>query len=214
MKNIKGDAFKLIEKQKISEKTEKLYREAAARYDAARKKLDDILEAEAELESLSEEHDKQLEKYNIILKAQTILEEARTSFNMKYSESLQSAFLRYLNYFADEDSSVKANIGEDSDNARNQNALDSQDFAIDSDGNITYIQDGHRRELDFHSSGYRDIASICLRMAVVDTIYSSEKPCIIFDDPFANLDSQKRSAAEKMMENIGKKHQIIYFTRI
>lgn len=202
MKNIKGNASELLEKQKEIEKIEKLYRETAAGYDAVRKKTDEIRDAEADLESLNEEYEKQLKKYNIILRTQKILEEARTNFNMRYSESLQNAFFRYLSCFSN-------GTGTEIHNADNLH-----DFAIDSDGNITYIQSGLRRDLDFHSSGYRDIAAICLRMAVIDTIYSAEKPCVIFDDPFVSLDSKNKAAAENMIKNAAKEHQIIYFTRI
>lgn len=266
MKNIKGNASELLEKQKEIEKIEKLYRETAAGYDAVRKKTDEIRDAEAELESLNEEYEKQLKKYNIILRTQKILEEARTNFNMRYSEPLQNAFFRYLSCFSNGTGSIKAEARNEIDSAKAEageetgitglrdkadvcdgvggvgvgvheeaggtgmhdhagvrgevdgtkihNADNLHDFAIDSDGNITYIQSGLRRDLDFHSSGYRDIAAICLRMAVIDTIYSAEKPCVIFDDPFVSLDSKNKAAAENMIKNAAKEHQIIYFTRI
>ena len=51
-----------------------------------------------------------------------------------------------------------------------------------------------------------------MRMALVDAMYREEKPMVVFDDPFVNLDREKTEAALKFLEEIGKEYQVIYFT--
>ena len=43
-------------------------------------------------------------------------------------------------------------------------------------------------------------------------MYTQEKPVVIFDDPFVNLDGAKTEAALQFLAEIGKEYQVIYFT--
>ena len=60
--------------------------------------------------------------------------------------------------------------------------------------------------------GILHLLGICMRMALVDAMYREEKPMVVFDDPFVNLDREKTEAALKFLEEIGKEYQVIYFT--
>ena len=74
------------------------------------------------------------------------------------------------------------------------------------------MEQGAQRELFFLSSGYQDLIGICLRLAFVDVMYKDEKPFIILDDPFANLDGEKILKAKELIEQVSKEYQVIYFT--
>ena len=69
-----------------------------------------------------------------------------------------------------------------------------------------------QRDVRFFSAGYRDLIGVCMRMALVETMYQAEKPFIIFDDPFANLDQDKMDGALTLLRNIAEEYQILYFT--
>ena len=71
---------------------------------------------------------------------------------------------------------------------------------------------GKQREIETQSMGYRDLISICLRIALVDAMYEDEKPVLMLDDPFTNLDDSKLAEAKHLIEEIAKKYQVIYFT--
>ena len=43
-------------------------------------------------------------------------------------------------------------------------------------------------------------------------LYADEKPMIVFDDPFTNLDADKIAGGLKFLEEISKEYQVIYFT--
>jgi len=49
-------------------------------------------------------------------------------------------------------------------------------------------------------------------MAMVDAMYDMEKPFLIFDDPFVNLDESRLAGAMKFLDNIAKDYQVIYFS--
>jgi uncharacterized protein YhaN len=43
-------------------------------------------------------------------------------------------------------------------------------------------------------------------------MYREEKPMLIMDDPFANLDDEKLHAGKELMEKLAETYQILYFT--
>ena len=47
---------------------------------------------------------------------------------------------------------------------------------------------------------------------VVETKYKEEKPFLIFDDPFVNLDDNNIKGSMKLLDETAKNYQVIYFT--
>jgi uncharacterized protein YhaN len=47
---------------------------------------------------------------------------------------------------------------------------------------------------------------------MADAMYASEKPFIVLDDPFVNLDDKKLSGATRFISDVASGYQIIYFT--
>ena len=60
-------------------------------------------------------------------------------------------------------------------------------------------------------AGLKDLYAFVERLAIVDVLYKKEKPTLVVDDPFVNLDKEKREQAEKMLEERAKKGQVVYF---
>ena len=46
----------------------------------------------------------------------------------------------------------------------------------------------------------------------MDSMYQDEKPMLIMDDPFVNLDDRNMAGAKKFVGKISEKYQILYFT--
>jgi uncharacterized protein YhaN len=88
----------------------------------------------------------------------------------------------------------------------------ADNFHVDANTTVTVDDFGKQRELNTLSFGYRDLISICLRIALVDVMYQDEAPILIMDDPFANFDDKKVKASKKFIEKVSEKYQIIYFT--
>ena len=54
---------------------------------------------------------------------------------------------------------------------------------------------------------------LCYRLALIDNMYV-DKPFIILDDPFVNLDAKNLKMALDLTKKLSGKAQIIYFTCI
>ena len=66
--------------------------------------------------------------------------------------------------------------------------------------------------IDYYSVGLRETLDFCVKIALFETLYKGEKPPIILDDPFVNLDDKKTEAAKALVQELAKKYQIVYLT--
>lgn len=159
--------------------------------DELEEKLEYINECENELDNLSELYENNKQKYKILETTKELLEEARAAFTAKYTAPIKTGFDKYYNMITrDEDNSYK----------------------LDANINLSKKELGLDRETRFLSMGYKDLIGVCMRMALVDAMYEKEKPFIIFDDSFVNLDREKLLAGLDLLDKIAKEYQIIYFT--
>jgi uncharacterized protein YhaN len=53
---------------------------------------------------------------------------------------------------------------------------------------------------------------LCRRMAMIKATYESEKPFLMFDDPFVNLDAEKVACGLSFINALSKEYQVIYTT--
>lgn len=83
---------------------------------------------------------------------------------------------------------------------------------VESDGTVRVTERGVTRPLDAYSAGTADAAYIALRLGLVEMLYGEEKPPLIFDDTFANLDEERAGAMLRLLAQWGKDEQILYFT--
>lgn len=157
----------------------------------AQEQLDELSAEEANLAELKEKKASLQQRYRMVQMTKTHLENAKTAFTANYIGPVSSAFKKY---------------------AEKITPVAEYEFALDADSNVTIQEGGMPRKTQAFSTGLQDLFGICLRMAFVESMYKEEKPMIVFDDPFANLDENKISGGMKFLQELSKEYQVIYFT--
>ena len=76
---------------------------------------------------------------------------------------------------------------------------------------VNVIENGKSNSQDYYSKGLNDLFEICKRFALIEVLFTQEKPFVILDDPFTNLDDAKLEMAKKLVERLSDEYQIIYF---
>ena len=84
------------------------------------------------------------------------------------------------------------------------------DVLITSEFKIEAKRYGESRGLGYFSTGYQELLNVCIRLALVENLYKTDKPAIILDDPFANLDDKKLENAKDLLKKISLDYQVIY----
>lgn len=87
---------------------------------------------------------------------------------------------------------------------------DGEKILIDS--NLNMKLNDSLSDVFYLSAGLFDLVYICKRFALIDLLYKKEKPVLILDDPFANLDDEKLDIAKKMIKQMAENYQILLFT--
>ena len=82
----------------------------------------------------------------------------------------------------------------------------------DADFSIAIMEEGLPRDPSLMSEGSRDLISLCRRMAMIDAMYPEEKPFLVLDDPFSNLDDERLKGGLRFLHSASLEYQIIYLT--
>ncbi len=117
------------------------------------------------------------------------MQNAKEMINTGYLDKIRDSFSKYVKKF------TNGSIGQ---------------VMIDTNLNVTISEQGQMRDLGHFSAGYEDIAMLCMRLALVDSLFSEKRGLLILDDPFINLDDDNLKYALNMLEQLGKEMQIIY----
>ena len=125
---------------------------------------------------------------DIINKTIELLDEAKSNISVNYLIPMKRAFDNYVKLIDTKD----------------------KEYRMDIDLNIQVEEFGEGYEIGYLSKGYQDLVNICLRLSLVESIFKKEKPILILDDPFVNLDETKLLKAKKMLEEISKEYQVLY----
>lgn len=148
-----------------------------------------IEEIEDEIENLEQKLQEMNHKYNILEKTEKYLIQAKEKFSSHYLKSMTQGFEKYLNTI-------------------NNEKIDTN---IDVKLNVKIQEYGEKKEIEYLSTGYRNIIGICMRLALIEALFEKENPFIILDDPFVNLDEEKIEKAKQIVQELSKTHQVIYF---
>ncbi|HEY8423404.1 MAG TPA: hypothetical protein VIL23_01420 [Clostridia bacterium] len=144
-----------------------------------------------ELKLNIDQTEQELEKaryYNETLKlTMDYLIQARETLTQTYLDKMEKSCAKYMSKFETK-----------------------ENFSIDTDLEVRIEKHGEKKELDYFSEGYKDIVGLCTRLALVDVMFEQEKPFIILDDPFVNLDDQNLERAKNIIAEIAKTYQVIY----
>ncbi|MBO7364984.1 MAG: AAA family ATPase [Lachnospiraceae bacterium] len=136
-------------------------------------------------------YNRALTRYETVLRARTFLTEARDRLTGAYTAPILEGFRKYYGLLSGDS---------------------GEQFSMDVRSRISYRAEGLPRDTQTCSRGYRDLVGLCLRFALLDAMYPDEKPPVILDDPFANLDTEKLSHAGAFTDAVSKEYQIVYFT--
>ena len=131
------------------------------------------------------------EQYDTCVLTLSYLEEARNSFTSRYMNPFLRSFSRYYSMLT----------GESADAVR-----------TDADFSITIMEEGLPRDPSLMSEGSRDLISLCRRMAMIDAMYPGEKPFLVLDDPFSNLDDERVKGGLRFLHSASLEYQILYLT--
>lgn len=131
------------------------------------------------------------ERYEVYVRTAEYLEQARGSFTARYMNPFLRSFRRHYAMLTGES---------------------AQDLQTDADFNITVMSEGLPRDPAMMSEGSRDLISLCRRMAMVDAMYPGEKPFLVLDDPFSNLDDERVKGGLRFLHSASLEYQILYLT--
>ena len=84
------------------------------------------------------------------------------------------------------------------------------DVMVDRDLHLYIDEKGATREVGSFSAGTVDCIMLCMRLSLVDALFGDEKPFLILDDPFVNLDDEHTKRALEMLDKIAQDHQVVY----
>ncbi len=129
-------------------------------------------------------------EYKILQNTMKFLKEADENLKIKYRLPLEDGLNKYLSKIAD------GGIGR----AR-----------IDVDLNVTIEENGESKDAEYYSKGFKNLFEISKRFALIDVLFTKEKPFIILDDPFTNLDDSKLKEMLEFIKVLSSDYQILYF---
>lgn len=154
-------------------------------------KIEQINEQELLLEELKEIYDADLKKYHHLVKTQEYLKIAKERLTEKYMAPLSNGFRKYYGILTGDEAGR---------------------YRLDANAHLTIEEEGLPRQPELLSAGYRDIAGLCMRMALIDAMYQNDAPFILMDDPFVNYDEQNLRGGMEFLKKASERYQIIYFT--
>lgn len=152
--------------------------------------LNEIKETAVQLEQRQPEFDSDLRKYELITRTYELLGQAKEIFTARYTAPVMKSFADYYTCITDR----------------------QEDMQMNADMDISYRDHGMYRDKKTLSAGLKDLTDICERVAMVDVMYPVERPVLIMDDPFVNLDDENMAGAKRLLSLLEEKYQIIYFT--
>ncbi len=148
--------------------------------------LDDYEEKLEEVETKTLELE---EEYKILDLTNKYLEKANDNLSSKYLNPMKNSLNKYMKLLLKDK---------------------YQELNLDTNLNVSFETYGKSRELYYLSKGMQEVVDVCIRFSLIDVLFAKEKPFIILDDPFVNMDKYKIENAVKLIKDVSKTYQIIY----
>lgn len=184
----------LAEQEKVMQKRLGDLRELQTRLGMEIERLSSELDRVPDLESALKSSEERLltytKNFKTVTTAQKMLAEAKEALSTRYLGGMQKSFLHYLSELTD---------GE------------VPEAVIDSSFDVRTRAYGQSRAMESFSQGNRDAVRFCVRLSLTEELYGDgEKPFLLLDDPFVNLDEAHLAATHKLLEKLSEKYQIIH----
>ena len=148
-------------------------------------------EKEQQLDICRREQEQEGHQYEVLALTQSFLQTAKEQFSARYLGPIENGFGKYYELLTGDHSG---------------------DWMVDANIAVQMKEQGEMRETKWLSAGYQDLLGICMRLALVDAMYPDEKPFLVLDDPFVNLDEEKVVHGNELLSKIAGEYQILYFT--
>ena len=178
----------------VDERSEDI-REAIEQYHHQLEDLQDQLdirdEKEQQLSICRQEQEEEQHLYETLRLTGEFLQNAKEQFSARYLGPIENGFGKYYTLLTGDK---------------------EKDWMVDANIEVQMKEQGEMRETKWLSAGYQDLLGICMRLALVDAMYPKEKPFLVLDDPFVNLDEEKMAHGNELFGKISGEYQILYFT--
>ena len=148
-------------------------------------------EKEQELRNCEDLQVEEQHKFDILNLTADFLQKSKEQFTARYMAPIADGFQKYYGILTGDE---------------------SRNWMVDANISLKMKEQGEYRDVKWLSAGYRDLIGVCMRFALVDAMYPTEKPFLILDDPFVNLDDEKLSHGKQLLIALEKEYQAIYFT--
>ena len=80
------------------------------------------------------------------------------------------------------------------------------------DFEVLFERNGEYRSERYLSAGQRSICALCFRLALIKNMYKDNLPFLVLDDPFVALDGEHMEKVKKVLGELSKEMQMVYFT--
>ena len=127
-------------------------------------------------------------KYNLIEKTIDYLLQAKDNVASRYVSTINGEFSSILGKFG----------------------IDVKRFVIDNQWTVKEQTNVGTKDFEYSSQGLQDIISFCQRISLINKIYKKEKPFVILDDTFVNLDDNMLTCAKQVVKELAGEFQVIY----
>lgn len=146
----------------------------------------------AEEAALQEEKTRLEKRLTAIRGAKQLLIKARENTAARYLEPVERRCKEYLTFMGF--------------------AVGGEKLRFAADGLPVFDENGSMRAVDYYSVGLRELIGLCVRLALFEAVFRADAPPLVLDDPFVNLDDDKTARAKKLVLELAKRYQIVYFT--
>ncbi|MBR6737329.1 MAG: AAA family ATPase [Clostridia bacterium] len=150
-----------------------------------------IGELEAELNLLNQDRQDYKVQFKYVSNAIDLLEKANESLCARFLAPVKNALTKYYSKLT---------------------GVNVDNLLLDADFNVSFEELGRQREVGYYSKGFKTALSLSMRLSLISALFENEKPYIVLDDPFVDLDGDKLKNALGFLKELESEYQIIYFT--
>ena len=142
----------------------------------------------SQIEQMKDKFSSLSSKYDLIDKTIVYLLKAKDNVASRYVSTINGEFSSILNKFG----------------------IDINRFVIDNQWTVKEQTNIGTKDFEYSSQGLQDIISFCQRISLINKIYKKEKPFVLLDDTFVNLDDNMLKCAKQVVKELAGELQVIY----